>query len=80
MANSLIYNNLSIKKTIADHDIADLVADVAAIFGGVPIPWPGMDTKACDKMDGEQCPLKKGQVAKWAYPVFVDPLYPKVSW
>jgi len=62
-----------------DHDIADLTAGVYAEIGGLDIPWPNFNNKACEKMVGEQCPLKKGVPATWTYEVFVDPLYPKMT-
>jgi len=60
-----------------DHDIADVTAEVDAIFGKAVIPWPGFDTNGCKYMAGEKCPLKAGENATWTYGVYVNPIYPK---
>jgi hypothetical protein len=62
----------------ADHDVAELFAEVTANIGGVEVPWPGFDANACSYLD-PPCPIGTGVLANWTYPVEVLAEYPAIT-
>nr|XP_027216991.1 NPC intracellular cholesterol transporter 2-like [Penaeus vannamei] len=65
----------------ASRTSAELQIDAHASIGGIPVPWPGLDTDGCKELEGTEtpCPFQEGDRVLWRMEVYVLKDFPAIE-
>ncbi|XP_037772516.1 NPC intracellular cholesterol transporter 2-like [Penaeus monodon] len=65
----------------ASRSSSELRIDAYASIGGLPVPWPGLDTDGCQQLQGTEtpCPIAEGDQVLWHMEVYVLKDFPAIA-